>query len=330
MNINDIAKHLDVSTSTVSRALNNRGRLSQELRGKIIAYAAEVNYQPNAFALSLKNQHSNTIGIIIPDITNVYNSIFFKYVEEFIKPKGYRAILYNCDEKSTNEDQYVEYMLNSQVDGMIVASTGSSAWEILEEDLLNKVVFVDNLPQISKRINFVGCDNEKAAYDLTEHLVKKGYTKIATLVGSIDESTAKDRLTGYLNCLRDNHLEINPEWIINTGFLYEDGYKKSQNLLSLANTPDSVLAQNNVLAYGILRAAQEVGLRIPEDMAIVCFDHIDLYGFMRPRFTSMMQPVYEIAEKASSMLLKKLNYSSKTYKNTQIILTADLSIGETS
>lgn len=327
--LRDIAAHFGLSESTVSRILNNTGRVSPSTRERVLAYAAEVDYHPNQLAKSLKRQQSNTVGVMLPDIANEYYALLYREMEERLRRHGLMSILFNTNEDQDREHEFVSYLLSAQVDGMIVATSGSSVYETLSDDMLGKIVFVDNRPAVGERaVTFVGADNVASSIALTEHLIGRGYRRIATLVGSLAESSAQERLSGVRQCLAAHAIDLPEEWVVRTNFLYADGVEQSQALLSSSERPNAVIAQNNVLAYATIRVARSMGLTVPADLAVVCFDHVDVYGFMRPVITTTRQPIDQVAEHAASELVNRVRGGETGAR--EVILAADFQPGETS
>lgn len=304
--LSDIAAQLDLDESTVSRVLNSKGRVSAETRRRVLAYAAEVNYYPNLLARGLKEQRSRTVGVLLPDITNEYYALMFKAIDADMRTAGFTSILFNTNEDMAREKEFLGYLHSSQVDGLIAATSGSSAYDQLPDDLLDRIVFVDNIPGVTRPVRYIGSDNVESSRELTEHLITRGHCRIATLVGSLAESSARERLEGFQACLGENGLPLPAAWIVRTNFLYDDGYRKAGELLASPDRPTAIIAQNNVLAYAVIRVANEVGLQVPADLAVACFDHIDVYGFMRPAITTMLQPVDEIAAIACRELVDRV------------------------
>ena len=325
--LSDIAAHVGLDESTVSRILNNKGRVSAETRRRVLAYAAEVNYHPNLLARGLKEQRSNTVGVLLPDITNEYYALMFKAIDAGMRSAGFTSILFNTNEDMAREQEFLSYLHSSQVDGLIAATSGSSAYDQLSDALLDRIVFVDNIPAVMRPVRYVGSDNVASSRDLTEHLITRGHRRIATLVGSLAESSARERLEGFQACLRQYRLVLPPGWIVKTNFLYDDGYRKAGELLASPDRPTAVIAQNNVLAYAVIRVANEVGLQVPDDLAVACFDHVDVYGFMRPVITTVLQPVDEIAAIACRELMIRIEGSSGAPGRT--MLPVHFRLGET-
>ncbi|GAA4907465.1 LacI family DNA-binding transcriptional regulator [Tessaracoccus lubricantis] len=324
--LRDIANELGVSESTISRVLNGKGRVSEETREKVLAYAGKIHYLPNQMAQALKMQRVNSLGVVVPDISNEFYALLFKSIDRLVSHAGYTPILFNIGEDAAREEAFVTHLRSSTVGGLVVATAGADVYSSLPESLLQQIVFVDNLPKGDFGCNFVGADNVGSSYSLTQHLIDRGHRRIATVVGPAGESSARERLDGFEGCLVANGLALNPEWIVRTNFQYADGYAKVGAIMEGDDRPTAVIAQNNVLAYATVRMARQRGMTVPRDLAVACFDHIDTYGFMRPVITTMVQRVDQIAEKAWELLQDGMDghYSGETH-----LFDAEFHLGET-
>lgn len=329
--LQDIADEFDISVSTVSRILNGKGRVKDELRQKVLDYAKSVHYTPNLIAKSLKYKESKAIGLVVPDITNIFYGLIFSSIEKYARQLGYSTMLFNCGSDKHNNDEFASQLQNSYLDGMVVATNGSDVWAQIDQRLLDKVVFIDNRPQTNHReIDFIGCDYMYSAYKLTKFILEKKYDKIMVITGPSNTSSASERLQGFKNAMLESNFEIKENYIIKTDFTYDDACSKLHKQFSAGNVPGAIIAQNNVTAYAALSVAKEFGLKVPDDLGIACFDHIDIYGFMEPKFTNMMQPVKEIGIMSAKLLLDKLNSEKTLAKGTQhITLKHEFIRGET-
>ncbi len=302
----DIAKHLNISVSTVSRVLNGKDRVSDETRKKVLEAIEEFNYKPNELARSLRKSNSMTIGIIVPDISNEFFSLLSKGAEEVARQNGYLVILCNSDYDEENEKEYLNMLLQKQVEGLIIATVCKDR-EYFEKILTGDIpsVFVDNLPKIRRNFNYVTIDNKKAAYDLTMHLINSGYTDIAMITGKLQETSATERLDGFKKAMTENAIRIESNFIGVGDFRAETGYKIMKGMLDLKQKPRALLAANNNIAYGAIKAAKEKGMNIPEDLYTVCFDAIDNTGLLSIRLPSMIQPALKIGRIASDIVIKR-------------------------
>lgn len=300
--LRDIAQELGIAESTVSRVLNNKGRVGEATKQKVLAYVDKVQYHPNQMAKSLKMQSAHSLGVVVPDISNEFYALLFKEIDRLISVEGYTPILFDIGDDVEREEAFLAQLRSHTVDGLVVATSGSDAYRGLPESTMRRIVFVDNLPHGDPECSYVGADNVKSSYALTQHLVERGHTRIATVVGPAGESSALERLEGMQQCLTDNDLSLPADWIARTNFQYADGYAKATALLDRDDPPTAIIAQNNVLAYATIRVARSREMQVPRDLAVACFDHLDTYGFMRPVITSMVQPLDQIASKAWELL----------------------------
>lgn len=327
-NLKQIAEHLGVSVSTVSRVVTGKDRVSPETRAAVIEALKGLNYQPNEIARSLKTQSSNAIGIIVPDITNNFFSSVIKGVESVTRKNNYSAILCNSEGDAKREEEYLKLLLQKQVTALVIATVSEdiSIFKTYKE-LGIPVIFIDNLPKMDTKFDFVTIDNVEASYKLTKHLIALGHKKIAVISGPLSESTGSERLQGFKKAMQESNLEIKPQYVHQGAFQMETGYRIAKKLFHPGDIPTALFVANNMQAYGALHALREYGLRVPEDVALVCFDAVDITGLIVPKITAMIQPVEKIGEIAGEIISRKLSKADlHIYEN--IILDAELVIAD--
>jgi LacI family transcriptional regulator len=325
-NLKQIAEYLGISVSTVSRVVTGKDRVSPETRAAVLEALKVFNYQPNEIARSLKTQTSNAIGIIVPDITNNFFSSVIKGVESITRKNNYSAILCNSEGDAKREAEYLKLLLQKQVSALVIAmvSEDVSIFKTYKE-LGIPVIFIDNLPKIEAKFDFVTIDNVEASYKLTKHLIALGHTKIAAISGPLSESTGYERVQGFKKAMQESNLQIKQQYVHQGSFKMETGYRISKKLFSSKDRPTALFVANNMQAYGALHALRECGLRVPEDVALVCFDAVDITGLIVPKITAMVQPAEKIGELAGQIITRKLsNTDLQVYEN--IILDAELVI----
>ncbi|MDD4679528.1 MAG: LacI family DNA-binding transcriptional regulator [Clostridia bacterium] len=308
----DIAEHLGISVSTVSRVINGKDRVKDETRKRVLEAVEELQYRPNEIARSLRYQNSMTIAVIVPDLSNNFFNLLTKGAATAAKEDNYLTILCNSDYDQKMEQEYMNLLVQKQVDGVILATVCKEKdyfENIITDDM--PVVFVDNLPDVDLDFNYVTIDNERAAYDLTAHLIQQGYEDIAVLTGSLHETSAVKRLQGWENAMKSHDMTINQQFIGVGDFRIESGYNMMASMLNRRKRPDAVLAANNYLAYGAIRAAQDKGLLIPDDLYVVCFDAVDKTGLININIPSIIQPAQKIGEVAAETLVKR--FTDKNY-----------------
>ena len=313
----DIAKHLGMSVSTVSRVINEKDRVSDETRRRVLEAVEELNYRPNEIARSLRKRNSMTIGVIVPDLSNNFFNLLTKGATMVAKDNNYLTILCNSDYDQKMEQDYMNLLIQKQVDGVILATVSKEKKYF--QNIINRrhpVVFVDNLPDEELKYNYVTIDNEKASYDLTNHLIQRGYKEIAILTGNLHETSAVKRLRGWKNAMTSHGLSINEKFIGIGDFQIESGYKMMMAMLNRKKRPHAVLAANNYLAYGAIKAAQAKGLSVPGDLYVVCFDAVDNTGLMNIKIPSIIQPAQKIGEVAADTLINRMkNKNFSVYDN---------------
>ncbi|MET3696964.1 LacI family transcriptional regulator [Bacillus oleivorans] len=306
--IRDVAKQAEVSVATVSRVINKRGYVHEETLKKVEQAIKELNYKPNDVARSLFKKTSNSIGFIIPDITNPFFPQLVRAVESTMIESGYTVILFNSDEVLDHELKLIELMESKYMDGLLVVSNTITKDHL--ENLTMPVVAIDRV--LDKGIPTVYVDNYKGARQAVQFLIKKGCQKIAYLHGPEKIFTAKERLRGYQDEMEKNGLPT---------FIYPGNYELKASMMStirlLAEHPDvdGIFAGNDVMAVGAIKAASKMGYTIPKELKIIGFDGIDLATAITPELTTMHQPILEIGKKGSELLLQLIAGQSPEKKH---------------
>lgn len=333
--IKDIARELNISSSTVSRALKDYPGISDDTKRKVKEVAEKLNYRPNAIALSLRKSRSFTIGVIIPEVVHFFFSTVISGIEEVASSRGYNVILSQTNESFTREKSSIDTMLSNQIDGFLV----SYSKETTEFDHFSKlldqsypIVFFDRVPNIPNAIS-VMVDDYHGAYKATSHLISQGYTKISHLVGPPNLAISRERERGYRDALTKHGIQIYPELIIECAYgTSDEGFKVTEALLKNGKTnPDAIFANNDMAAVGAMLACRSMGIKVPEDIGIVGFSNWQFCSIIEPSLTSVSQPGFKIGETATQMLLdmieKKLNPDSIT---APIVLETELLVRKSS
>ncbi len=296
--IRDVAKEAGVSVATVSRVLNNSGYVNEDTRKRVMDAIEKLNYKPNAVARSLFKKQSKMIGLIVPDITNPFFPQLARAVEDVTKQAGYTLVLCNSDNQIDKEQEYIEVLKQKYIDGFIIVTSTLKQEHI--EGLGVPIVALDRA--IDDSTPYVGVDNYEGAKMATRFLLNKGCKKIAHVRGSIGILTADERCRGYIDELQNLSL-FNPELIVNGDFQIQKTKQAMIELLTIYPDIDGVFAGNDIMAIGVLKAAEEVGKKIPEQLSVIGFDGIALSEITTPELTTMSQPIYEIGSTAAKMLL---------------------------
>ncbi len=268
--IHDVAKRAGVAPITVSRVINNSGYFSQDTRARVEAAIAELEYMPNRLASSLRSKRTNTLALVITDITNPFFTTLARGVEDTASDAGYTVVFCNTDESDVKEQKYLQVLLQQQVDGILLVPARSTAASL---DVIRKqatpVVILDRRMPPDTKVDVVRCENEDGAYRLVRLLSELGHERIAILSGPMGVSTAEDRLAGYQRALAEAGQPPDSGLIIYGEFNQTSGYDMIQRLLAVEPRPTAIFAANNMIGIGALNAIRDVGLRVPDDMAMV-------------------------------------------------------------
>lgn len=326
--LKDIANHLNISVATVSRVVNEKKCVSDKTRGKVLQAIEELHYKPNDVAISLRKKNTKVIGVIIPDITINFFSNVIKSIESAARRYGYSILLCISNERPEKEAEYLKLLYQKQISGLIISTVCDHSGNI--QQYFNTgipVVFIDNLPNIYTNFNSVTIDNEKAGYELTKHLIDMNHKNLAIITGPLQQTTGCYRLRGWKKAMREYDLKIRDGWIKESDFSIKSGYMLMNEILNENDIPTGLFTSNNLLAYGAVKALNRHNLRIPEEMAIVCFDGNDPTGLIKPQLTSMNQPAKDIGRVATEIIMRKLKHPDlKHYE--KIILEPEISIKE--
>lgn len=305
--IKDIARELNVSASTVSRALQDYPGISSETKRKVKEMADKLNYRPNAIALSLRHSRSFTIGVIIPEVVHFFFSTVISGIEEVAFSRGYKVILTQTNEKLIREKSSVDTMLSNQIDGILVSFSKETVAFDHFSNLLEKgfpIVFFDRVPEIQDAIT-VTVDDYRGAYEATKHLLLQGYRNIIHLSGPSNLLISKERARGYKDALADHGFNFDPASIVECFKGTDDEAQKitSEILEKFPKRPDAFFAHNDMAAVGAMLACKAAGLRIPEDVGIVGFSNWQFCSMIDPSLSSVSQPGFSMGAKATEILL---------------------------
>ncbi len=325
VSIKDIAKSLGVSTATVSKALNNKIGVSKEIRLRVLNKAKELGYITNNLARGMKTSKTFTIGVLISDITNPFFSEVILSMERVLYAKKYNLIICNVGENSEREREYLELLVSKKVDGIIAAPTADGQNMSVYRNLIRhgmKIVLFDRL--ISKiETDFVVIDNKAAIYDVVRYLAKMGHRKIGVIYGIESSYTGCERLKGFREAVKDLGLESHEEWIKSGYFMESESHKCALDILKEKERPTAMIATNDFTTLGIMRAAKEIGLKIPRDLSVIGFDDLEWMSIYSPPITTISQPTDVIGMSAATLLLDRIE-NNDTRRPRHVILKATL------
>lgn len=307
--LKDVAKKVGVHPSTVSRVLSGKAdqySITKKTQDIIFQAARELNYTPNEMARSLRLKKSNTIGLVIPDISNAFFAGIARSIEIESYNLGYRLVVCNTDEDQDKEINLVETLLRRKIDGLILAPVQDCDKHIreLENDQF-PLVLVDRYFEDIKT-NAVVTDNEGDAYKATEHFIQLGHHRIAFVCGRRAIYTTKGRLIGYKQALEHHNIPIMDELITGNGFTFEAGLGAMKQLLKLPQKPTAVLVGGNVITVGVLEAIHNENLSIPKDISVIGFNDMMLTAYLCSPLTTITHPLEEIGKQAVALLYKAM------------------------
>jgi len=286
--------------------INNSGYASQDVRERVLAAAREMGYVPNRLASSLRSKRSNVLALVLTDITNPFFTVAARGVEDVASQAGYTVIFCNTDEDQAKEQKYVEVLMQNRVDGILLVPSDSASDSVQTLQRNGIPVVVIDRYVAGQGVDQVRCDSLLGAYQLTSLLTSLGHTHIALLNGPVNVSTASDRLAGFKKALHESGIDPQDQVTIAGAFTRASGYEMARQALALSPRPTALFAANNFIALGALRALEEAGLQVPGDMAVVTFDDLPESLVISPFLTVAAQPVYEMATRATELLLKRL------------------------
>lgn len=338
--LSDIAEAVGVATMTVSRVVSGDGYVSEETREKVLKAVKELNYRRNGLARSLKRQFTETVGLVLGDISNPYSTELARAVRETLLEQGFN--LFICISESGAKEDVIafESLANHSVDGIIVATRSNEVGDRYLSDLVetNVPVVAIGRDLTHKNIDFVSPDNLKGGFDATQHLIDLGHKRIAFIGSNLQSGSNLKRLQGYLKALKKHKISVDERLITGrsegisdiAGYSTEEiGFEGMKRLLSLPDPPTAVFARNDFTAIGAMRAISEAGLKIPNDIAIVGFDDIPLAARMSPSLTTVRQPMRAEGQIAAAMLLERITGKTNISRRERI-LDCELIVRESS
>jgi len=327
LTLRDIGKMAKVSHTTVSRTLNNDPRVRDETKRRILDLVNKLDYRSDARARTFALKKSNLIGLVVSDISNPFYAELARGIEDKAHDQGYNVIFCSTENKHERLETYVNLMRDVRVDGFIFSS--SRLHEPAVEKLIEErfpVVLV-NRKLRGESFNYVVLNNSLGAYKITEHLINLGYRKIAIITGTSNLSTGLDRLKGYQQGLRDHGIPPNQDYIIQGPFARETGYEGAKRLLLLEDRPEAIFGGNDYIAMGVIDAVEELGLHIPEDVALVGFDDTEFASNRRINLTTVSQRKYEMGNLGVQILIDYIEREETDYIH-KVILEPRLIIRE--
>lgn len=315
----DVARAAGVSTSTVSHVINKDRFVSEAITGKVEAAIKSLNYAPSALARSLKLNQTRTIGMLITASTNPFYSELVRGVERSCFERGYSLVLCNTEGDEQRMNRNLETLMQKRVDGLLLlcTETHQPSQEIMQRYPSIPTVMMDWAP-FDGDSDLIQ-DNSLLGGDMaTQYLIDKGYTRIACIAGPLDKTPARLRLEGYQVAMQRCALPIAQGYIITSDFEFGGGFTAMQTLLALHEPPHAVFVGNDAMAVGVYQALYQAGLRIPQDMAVIGYDDIELARYMTPPLTTIHQPKDELGELAIDVLIHRMAQPGQKQQRVQL------------
>jgi DNA-binding LacI/PurR family transcriptional regulator len=331
--IKEIAKRLNISTSTVSRALHNHHSIGLRTKTRVQELAKELKYEPNQTAIFFKQRKTFTIGIILPQLSESFFSSAISGIEDFASTKKYNVLVGQSHDDQEREKQLVETMKNHRVDGMLVSvAKNTSNYEHFEmlKDYNIPLVFFDRIPEKSD-IHYVACNLKSGMTDAINFLVKRGHRNIALINGPKTIIACKERFEGYKEALFKKKIKIDPSYIVSTDLSVAGTENAMEELLALKRKPTAIITFNDYVALDAMQYAKRKKIKINKDISFVSFANLPICHYMEnPPLASVEQFPYEQGKKAAVILWQLLDDTQDTLKTTfQVILESKLMIHST-
>lgn len=330
--IKDLARHLNISVATVSRAIRDMPEIKAETRDAVLKLAKEWDYQPNILATNLVKSRTKTIGVIVPDLSYHFFASVIKGIEEEAFTRGYSLLLTQTSELYERELTNVQNLSRGQVEGFIISlsqeTTDYEHLKRLQRKGIPLVFFDRDADEID--VPKVMVDNVSAAYEATRHLIENGCQRIAFLAGPTNVTVSNQRQLGYENALENAGLKIDKVLIVHGNYNLQKVIELTNELFELQEPPDGLVVVSDRLAVGAISALRVKKIRIPEDVAIVSFNDEPMCTIITPMLTSVSQPTFEMGKMAMSLLINQIDNLDSQLKPEVIVFKTELKIRESS
>lgn len=321
--IQDIARELNLTSATISRALHNNPRISEQTRKLVLETAQRLDYSRNRIASSLRSGKSHTIGVIIPTAQRAFFGSVVHGIQSMAKANGYSILLYQSEESTELEIKAIDAFLGARVDGIIVSMANTTTDYTHFNELKKRnipLVFFDRVHD-ALDVPYVVIDDYMGAYNATEHLIRQGFTKIAHIAGQQYIKAFYDRMRGYKDALVANGIELNEEYIFMGDISIDCGKKAVDYYLALQTPPDAFFAAEDYTALGVMKRLKECNKNIPGEFGVIGFANETFSEYMTPALSSVDQQTVEMGKEAFKMLVDVINENSTaTDIKTKVVL----------
>lgn len=325
--IKDIAKELGVSISTVSRALKDHPDISPQTKKMVRDLVEKMKYKPNAIALSLRNQRTNIIGVIVPEIVHHFFSSVISGIDEEAVAAGYNVMFFQSNESYDREVLNIQSIINSRADGLLISvAKGTKKFGHIRQLIENNtpVVFFDRACDEIETDKVI-VDDFEGAFNAVDYLIKTGCRRIAHFAGPQHLQIAYQRKRGYISALEKNGIKVDEDIVFQCD-TYEDAMETTRILMSKSRIPDAIFTVNDMTAVGTLNALKSMGFKVPKDVSIVGFTDGLVSSITDPLLTTVSQHGFEIGKKATEILIKRINDECEVNHPVTEIVKTDLVI----
>ncbi|WP_228852152.1 LacI family DNA-binding transcriptional regulator [Aegicerativicinus sediminis] len=331
--IYDIAEKLNLSSSTISRALKNHHSIGAKTIKKVQKTAKEMGYTPNIFAASLRSNQTKTIGVLMSRINRPFISTLISGIEDHAQKKGYNILIAQSNDSFKNEVEMANALYNSRVSGVIC----SLAMETVNTDHFKQfqdknipVVFVDRTPA-SINTYKVMIDNYSAGYNATKHLILQGCERIAHFAGSQHRMIYSERRRGYIAALQDHGITIDEKLIIYFNSLsHEEGVKATKKLLKSSNPPDGIFTANDTTGVSVIQTAKKMGVKVPEELAVIGFNNDPISSIIDPGLSTITHPAFQMGQTCADQIIHHLEENSDDQLTSVTFLKTEVLVRESS
>ena len=323
--IYDIARKLNISPATVSRGLTDHPAISKKTKKMIFDQVEKMDYRSNHFARNLRNQKTDTIGVIVPRLNSHFMSSVIAGIESIANKEGYNLIISQSSELAIKEAASAKTMFNNRIDGLLV-SLAYDTQELSHFDIFFKkntpVIFFDRVMEHKNCTNIL-IDNRKAAYEATKHLIEQGCKRIVHITAPLKQNVYIDRLNGYKQALAEFEIPFNKNDVIIGNLSLEAGTTAAEIIMNMNPLPDGVFVANDNCAVGCMLEMKQAGIRIPEDIAVVGFNNDPVSKVIEPNLTTINYSGYEMGEVAAGNLINHLNGTSNIQTTNTLVLRSE-------
>jgi LacI family transcriptional regulator len=325
----DVANHANVSMMTVSRVLNNKPDVSKTTRERVQQAIAHLGYVPNAAAVSLKGGRTNVLGMVVSDLSSQYFTEIVRGASLGLSRTRFDMLLYSTSADPEHEAQRIGTLTSGLSDGLILVlpRTTDRFLRTLENSSI-PVVLINHLG-LKTSLPFVGADNYQGARQAVEHLLARGHKKIAFVAGDEQSGQSLERQRGYKEALLNAGIKLNPALVVQGDWSQRSGFEAATRLLAVKQPPSAIFAANDFMAFGVMDAIKEHGLRIPDDISVIGFDDVPMSSQVYPALTTVQHPLLSIGETAVRLILDLLEAREPVLRQitlpSQLILRASSS-----